>query len=81
MDRAVCFTIDGNPLFGVVNQTVFAVLLLATVLWRWFRFAQKQGVGHRRRRPRPPRRRLRSVASGAEPLGVAGADHFDASCG
>lgn len=47
---AVFFTIGGNPLFGVVNQTVFAVFLLATApaLWRWFRSAQKQGR-------RPPR--------------------------
>ncbi|PJJ55378.1 hypothetical protein [Compostimonas suwonensis] len=44
----VFFTIGGNPLFGVVNQTVFAVVLLATApaLWRWFRSAQEQ-----RRRP------------------------------
>lgn len=39
----VFFTIGGNPLFGVVNQTVFAIFLLATapVLWRWFRAAQR----------------------------------------
>nr|WP_300146794.1 hypothetical protein [Propionicimonas sp.] len=31
-------TVGGNPLFGVVNQTVFAAILLATapILWRWF---------------------------------------------
>ncbi len=41
----VLFTIGGNPLFGVVNQTVFAVFLLATApaLWRWFRSATEQG--------------------------------------
>lgn len=40
----VYFTIGGNPLFGVVNQTVFAIFLLATApaLWRWFRSAQEQ---------------------------------------
>ncbi|MEZ3160987.1 hypothetical protein AB1K54_10645 [Microbacterium sp. BWT-B31] len=40
----VFFTIGGNPLFGVVNQTVFAIFLLATApaLWRWFRSAQEQ---------------------------------------
>ncbi len=40
----VFFTIGGNPLFGVVNQTVFAVVLLATApaLWRWFRLATGQ---------------------------------------
>lgn len=45
----VFFTIGGNPLFGVVNQTLFAVFLLATapVLWRWLRSVQEQ-----RRRPR-----------------------------
>ncbi|PJJ63686.1 hypothetical protein [Compostimonas suwonensis] len=44
----VYFSIGGNPLFGVVNQTVFAIFLLATApaLWRWFRSAQEQ-----RRRP------------------------------
>ncbi|HMR50699.1 MAG TPA: hypothetical protein PKE40_15665 [Arachnia sp.] len=35
----VFFTIGGNPLFGVVNQTLFAAFLLVTAprLWRWFR--------------------------------------------
>lgn len=34
----VFISIDGNPLFGVVNQTLFAGILLTTapVLWRWF---------------------------------------------
>ncbi|MDR6866581.1 hypothetical protein J2Y69_001174 [Microbacterium resistens] len=38
----VFFTIGGNPLFGVVNQTLFAVVLLATApaLWKWFRAIQ-----------------------------------------
>lgn len=33
----VYLTIGGNPLFGVVNQSVFAVILVATAvpLWRW----------------------------------------------
>lgn len=46
----VLLTIGGNPLFGVVNQTLFAVFLLATApaLWRSFRSAQ----GQRRRPPR-----------------------------
>lgn len=41
----VFFTIGGNPLFGAVNQTVFAVFLLTTapVLWRWFASATKRG--------------------------------------
>ncbi|WP_454131442.1 hypothetical protein [Microbacterium lacticum] len=45
----VFFTIGGNPLFGVVNQTLFAVFLLATApaLWRWFRAAEER----RGRRP------------------------------
>lgn len=36
----VFLTISGNPLFGVVNQTAFAVFLLATAptLWRSFRW-------------------------------------------
>lgn len=44
----VFLTIGGNPLFGVVNQSVFAVVLFATApaLWRWFRSTQEQ-----RRRP------------------------------
>ncbi|WP_159500715.1 hypothetical protein [Microbacterium sp. 18062] len=44
----VFFTIGGNPLFGVVNQTLFAVFLLATApaLWRWFRSAKSRAVGH-----------------------------------
>lgn len=31
-------TLGGNPLFGVVNQTLFAAVLLATAkpLWNWF---------------------------------------------
>lgn len=31
-------TIGGNPLFGVINQTLFAILIVATahLLWRWF---------------------------------------------
>lgn len=35
----VFLTIGGNPLFGVVNQTIFAVFLLITTptLWRSFR--------------------------------------------
>ncbi len=35
----VFVTVSGNPLFGVVNQTVFAAFLLATtpMLWRSFR--------------------------------------------
>ena len=34
----VFLTIAGNPLFGVVNQTLFAIILLTTapILWRWF---------------------------------------------
>lgn len=46
---SVFFTIGGNPLFGVVNQTLFAVFLLVTtpVLWRWFPSASAQ-------RNRPP---------------------------
>lgn len=34
----VLLTIGGNPLFGVVNQTLFAVTLIGTApfLWRWF---------------------------------------------
>lgn len=33
----VYFTVGGNPLYGVVNQSVFAAILLATAvpLWRW----------------------------------------------
>ena len=33
----VFFTIGGHSLFGVVNQTAFAIFLVATagVLWRW----------------------------------------------
>lgn len=40
----VFFTIGGNPLLGVMNQTLFAVVLLATApaLWRWFRTGQEQ---------------------------------------
>lgn len=40
----VFFTIGGNPLFGVVNQTLFAIFLLATApaLWRWFRAGHEQ---------------------------------------
>ena len=36
--QGVFATVGGNPLFGVVNQTVFAAILLATapILWRWF---------------------------------------------
>jgi hypothetical protein len=35
----VFLTIGGHPLFGVVNQTVFAIVLVATAvpLWRWMR--------------------------------------------
>jgi len=31
-------TIGGNPLYGAVNQTIFAafVLVTAPMLWRWF---------------------------------------------
>ncbi|WP_345215563.1 hypothetical protein [Georgenia halophila] len=31
-------TVGGHPLFGVVNQTLFAAILLVTapILWRWF---------------------------------------------
>lgn len=31
-------TIGGNPLFGVIKQTLFAILIVATahLLWRWF---------------------------------------------
>ncbi len=34
----VYLTISGNPLFGVVNQTIFAIILLVTAptLWQWF---------------------------------------------
>ncbi len=34
----VYLTIGGNPLFGVINQTAFAILLVSTArpLWRWF---------------------------------------------
>lgn len=40
----VFFTIGGNPLSGVVNQTLFAIFLLATApaLWRWFRSTTAQ---------------------------------------
>lgn len=36
---SVLATIGGNPLYGVVNQTAFAALLILTAphLWRWFR--------------------------------------------
>jgi hypothetical protein len=39
----VFFTIGGNPLFGVVNQTMLAISLLATApaLWRWFPAEQR----------------------------------------
>ena len=35
----VYLTIADNPFFGVVNQTIFAIILLTTtpILWRWFR--------------------------------------------
>ena len=35
----VYVTFGGNPLFGVVNQTLFAALVVvaAPLLWRWFR--------------------------------------------
>ncbi|GAA0993248.1 hypothetical protein GCM10009563_08870 [Subtercola frigoramans] len=31
-------TIGGNPLFGVIDQTLFAIVIVATArpLWRWF---------------------------------------------
>lgn len=31
-------TIGGNPVFGVINQTLFATLLVTTahLLWHWF---------------------------------------------
>ena len=34
----VFLTIEGNPIYGVVNQTLFAVILMSTAptLWRWF---------------------------------------------
>lgn len=37
----VYLTIAGNPLFGVVNQTLFAIVLVVTTptLWRWFQNA------------------------------------------
>lgn len=37
-------TIGGNPLFGVINQTLFAILIVATaqLLWRWFTAARRQ---------------------------------------
>lgn len=40
-------TIGGNPLFGVVNQTVFAVILLTTapILWRWFAILNNTAPG------------------------------------
>ncbi|MFT4051676.1 MAG: hypothetical protein QM677_05425 [Microbacterium sp.] len=41
----VLVAIGGNPLFGVVNQTLFAAFLLITApaLWRWFAPAPEQG--------------------------------------
>jgi len=41
----VFFTIGGHALFGVVNQSLFAIILLATAvpLWRWMR---PDGVHH-----------------------------------
>ena len=34
----VYVTTDGQPLFGVINQTAFAILILSTArqLWKWF---------------------------------------------
>ncbi|MFT3888035.1 MAG: hypothetical protein QM713_07735 [Arachnia sp.] len=34
----VWLTISGNPLWGMINQTLFAALLVVTAprLWRWF---------------------------------------------
>ncbi|WP_162903748.1 hypothetical protein [Leucobacter sp. wl10] len=42
-------TIGGNPLFGVINQTLFAALLIitASTLWHWF-------TKSRNRPPAPP---------------------------
>ena len=38
MNWTVLASLGGNPLFGVVNQSVFAAFLLSTasILWRWF---------------------------------------------
>lgn len=49
VNGSVFFTLGGNPLYGVVNQTLFAVFLLVTapVLWRWYPSAPA-------RRHRPP---------------------------
>lgn len=35
---SVYLTISGNPLYGMINQTVFAAILVATapLLWHWF---------------------------------------------
>lgn len=35
---SVLATIGGNPLYGVINQTIFTVVLVltASTLWRWF---------------------------------------------
>lgn len=34
----VLLTISGNPLYGAIDQTVFAAILAITapLLWRWF---------------------------------------------
>lgn len=39
-------TIGGNPLFGVINQTLFAILIIATarLLWRWFAASSRGGT-------------------------------------
>ena len=49
----VFLTIEGNPLYGVVNQTLFAVTLISTApkLWRWFTAA---GPRRSRRRGHAP---------------------------
>ncbi|MCD2442825.1 hypothetical protein LQ757_11125 [Agromyces sp. SYSU K20354] len=38
-------TIGGNPLFGVINQTLFAILIVTTahLLWRWFTASARGG--------------------------------------
>ncbi len=51
----VLLTISGNPLYGAIDQTVFAAILAVTtpILWRWFPTRPR---ARRRRRPHGRRR-------------------------
>lgn len=73
----VYFTVSGSPLSGVVNQTLFAAILLVTAPMLWRRSSNlameaRNNDGHRLQRPCRLRGRLRGGSESARRSAVRG---------